>query len=130
MRERKMEGAKEEEARVSIEALSGGGEAGWGLLRGWARVCRGTWETSTGEEGEGGGSMEVVEEGRAEKVWALALALPGGERDPPEGEGVRPWWPTTAPGTTAMRFAPPESMERRVVGFVEAYDLKVRWVGA
>lgn len=122
-----MEGAKEEEARVSMEALSGGGEAGWGLLRGWARVWRGTCMPSMPPlpdgESEVGDGMVVGEEGiwdAANEVWlSRAEDEPGGESDPPEcevGSGVAP-----VPGTTAIRFAPPpESIERSVVGFVDA----------
>lgn len=53
----------------------------------------------------------------------------GGEEagmEAPEGKEERP-----VPGTTAMRFAPAvESIERRVVGFVETAERKVLCVGA
>lgn len=145
LRERRMDGANEDEASVSIDALSGGGEAGCGLLRGCASVWRGTCMPSIPEldgesdEGDGtvvgeeGGGEPDTDDGIALKVIAFALALPGGESDPPEWlvGSCCPLPTVPVPGTTAILFAPaPESIDRSVVGFVDAYDLNVRWVGA
>ena len=91
----------------------------------WRGTCMPSMPAGASEDGEGSVvGDEGADEGRAENETGFA----GGESDPPEWD-VGSTAPV--PGTTAIRFAPPpESIERSVVGFVDAYDLYVRCVGA
>jgi hypothetical protein len=112
----KREGEKVEEARVSIEALSGGGEEALGLLRGWMNVWCGTWVPLGGEERD-------EEVGREENV--IGGFEEGGAREFPEIDEGSCW--REAGGAVAIRFAWDvfESRERIVVGFVEVEERTV-----
>jgi len=87
-----MDTAKLDDASVRVEALSGGGEDGRGLLRGWKKLCRGavillSYDVNetivVGGGSRTGGTMVVVVVagpgvlGSAEKVIDVAVEVDG-----------------------------------------------------
>lgn len=78
--------AKADEARVSMEALSNGGDDGRGLLRGWCEVWRGAWTEDNGAfvgkielglRSEEGGRDELGSGNVVNVMDAPLLTIPG-----------------------------------------------------
>lgn len=140
--------AKLEEASVRVDALSGGGDAGRGLFRGWKSVCPGACALSLSVAVDDGTARE--DDAVSTDVFSRLLADPEAEDEDgsPEDDiavdklgkavdtrssgkraaiglalgvgGPAKWRPPVKPWFGACAICPPgpKSIDMRVVGFV------------